>query len=104
MKVQDGKDVVSFQVNRNGTRYVETLTDRNAEFIDFVGSDSSVVYKENTMVQQAIINATIAPVTPSVWDGPLTVTPDFGGFGEAVGAILRVYTDAPWEFAKSDQT
>ena len=98
MKVQDGKDVVSFQVNRNGTRYVETLTDRNADFIDFVGSDSSVVYKENTMVQQAIINATIAPVTPSVWDGPLTVTPDFGGFGEAVGAILRVYTDAPWEF------
>lgn len=86
------RDVVCFQVNRGGTRTVEALTDRDASFKEYVGTDASVIYKENILISIASPTATVAPVTSGEWDGPLTITPAFTGFGESPGDVIRVYT------------
>lgn len=93
MDVEGGTDVVCFIVNRDGTRSIERLTDRDASFISYIGTDASKFYNENLLVSIASPTATVAPVTPDVWDGPLTITPAFSGFTVADGEILRVYTD-----------
>jgi len=103
MDTEDGEDVVCFCINRNGVRSVERLTRRDAEFIDYVGSDSSIVFNENILVSIASPTATIAPVTPGVWDGPLTITPAFTGFGESPGDVVRVFIDT-WEYIDMEVT
>lgn len=100
----DGKDVVCFCVNRDGERIVERLTERDADFLNYVGTDSTVIYRTNVMASAAIPSATVAPVTPGDWEGDLTITPDFGGFGGVAGDILRVYTNGPWEFVDLEIT
>lgn len=94
----EGKDVVCFSVIRDGVRYVERLTDRDADFLSYVGTDASVFYKENYMVSSVVTNAIVAPVVSGEWDGPLTITPDFGGFGTPIGQTIRIYTNKPYEY------
>ena len=99
MDVQGGKDIVFFSINRNGTRYVERMSDRSSPFLDYVGSDSSVLYKSNLMAEAVVLNATITPVTPGEWDDALVVAPSGGGFFSAtIGEIFRIYTNGPWEY------
>ena len=89
---EDSKDVTCFQINRAGNRYVEALTDRKAAFKEFIGTDSTVYYNENLLVSLASISALVSPVTPGVWDGPLTITPAASGFGNVPGDVIRIYT------------
>lgn len=104
MKLSDGKDIVCFCVNRNGDRYVERMADRDALFLDYVATDSTVVIKENVMQSGAVITATVAPVVPTVWDGSLTITPSSGGFDPShVGKTLRFFTDT-YEYIDFDVT
>ena len=103
LDTEGGEDVVCFCVNRNGLRFVERLTRRDADFIDYVGTDSSIIFKNNILASIASPTATIAPVTPGVWDGPLKITPAFTGFGEAIGDIVRVFIDE-WEYIDMEVT
>lgn len=86
------RDVVCFQVNRGGVRTVEALTARDASFKEYIGTDASVRFSNNILIGIASPTATVAPVTPGEWDGPLTITPAFTGFGESPGDVVRVYT------------
>lgn len=95
------RDLVCFQINRGGTRVVEALSDRDANFKEYVGTDSTVIYKENLLTSIASPTATVAPVTPGVWDGELTITPASSGFGSVPGDVVRFYTG---EFEYIDMT
>ena len=77
------------------------MTDRGATFKEFIGTDASVYYNSNLLTEIAAPQATVAPVTPGVWDGPLKITPSVSAFGNAPGEVVRFYTS---EFEYIDMT
>ena len=85
------KDIVMFNVKRGDTNTVEALTDRTAQFKEYIATDATVYYSENLLASIAALEAVIAPVTPGDWDGSLTITPDSSGFGNAPGDVVRAY-------------
>lgn len=84
------KDVVMFNVKRGGTNTVEALTDRTVKFKEYIATDATVYYNSN-LITTAIGSATVAPVTPGVWDGSLTITPTASTFSSVVNDVVRVY-------------
>lgn len=95
IKTPSGKSIPLFQVNRKGQRSLERLTDHKVELMDYVGSDSSVVYKSNLLASTAVMTLDRG-VNP--WDGNVTLTstnPAFAntaGIGQA-GSIFRIFKE-----------
>lgn len=92
MKVPNGRDVVCFLVNRNGVRSVEAMTDREANFKEFIGTDATVFYKSNLLSEITAAYATVEPVVEDDWEGQLTITPESFGFENDPGDVVRFYT------------
>ena len=84
------KDVVMFNVKRGNTNTVEALTDRTAKFKEYIATDATVYYNSN-LITTAIGSATVAPVTPTEWDGSLTITPAASTFSSVANDVVRAY-------------
>jgi len=83
MKLPDGNDVVCFCINRDGDRFVERLADRDALFLDYVATDSTKVFKQNSMVMPIIPEAIVTNNTATsvfVNANDIIMTPVSGKF------------------------
>lgn len=95
-------DVSYFVINKNGNRYIEKTHPRNVILTDFFqvglssvpGRDISFIYKSlfmDSFKSQLFILSTnsLTPVTPGVWDGPLTWTQSDDLPEIALGTVWR---------------
>lgn len=95
MNLPDGSSEAVFHVRRGAIRTIEQISDRDAEFMEYVGSDSSIVYKDNLALAGDLFE--VKPVVADDWEGVLDIRTGFTIpfsnaplFGE-VGTIFRFF-------------
>lgn len=93
MNHEGEEERVYFVINRNGVRTMEGMPSRHLDYRDKICTDSTKIYNENLMVGMATPKVTVSPVVAGEWDGPLTLTPQFDGFTQVAGDIVRIFTD-----------
>ncbi|MFM6930151.1 MAG: hypothetical protein ACKOX6_16895 [Bdellovibrio sp.] len=93
-KKTDGTSVCYASVLRGTTRSIEKFTPRFVNDIkDFIGMDNSKTFKTAISGTASI---TVAPVTPGIWGGELTLTASSAIFANsagngAVGSVFRYF-------------
>lgn len=102
LKQADQKDILLMSVRRTNTGLgtlisAECLTNRNVDFIDYVGSDAAVIYKTQMIPDGERV--TIIPVALGDWtevnmtySGPTDLWSDTPGNG-AIGSVFRFFNE-----------